>query len=179
MKMGDGGYRPAYNIQLATDDEAGVIVGVTVSNSPADTHQLVPTLDDVKARTEMEPEKCVVDAGYNDFDNVEAAAARNVELYMPLTAPGNTRKDGTKLGPYDERPGDTPAVKGLRRRMKSEAGKTIYKKRSRIAERPNAQLKSQMGFTQFLVRGLAKVTATTLLTVLAFNVGRVISLGLI
>lgn len=179
MKMGDGGFRPAYNVQFATDGESGVIVGVGVSTSAADTHQLVPMLDDIEARVGELPKEYLVDAGYPHFDNIEAAAERNIELYMPLTTPGQPRKDGTRLGPYDERPTDSPAVKGHRRRMKSDAGKTVYRDRSRIAERPNAQLKSQMGFTQFPVRGLAKTTAVTLLTVLAFNIGRILSLGFV
>ncbi|MFO0714549.1 MAG: hypothetical protein U0353_32205 [Sandaracinus sp.] len=32
MKMGDGGFRPAYNVQYATDTESRVIVGVAVTN---------------------------------------------------------------------------------------------------------------------------------------------------
>ena len=36
MKMADGGFRPAYNGQLAVDTETQVIVGVDVSNSGSD-----------------------------------------------------------------------------------------------------------------------------------------------
>ena len=36
MKMGDGGFRPAYNVQFATDGGARVILGVDVTNSGSD-----------------------------------------------------------------------------------------------------------------------------------------------
>jgi transposase len=42
MKMGDGGFRPAYNVQLATDTQTRVIVGVDVTNSGSDLGQMPP-----------------------------------------------------------------------------------------------------------------------------------------
>ena len=35
MKMPDGGFRPAYNVELATDSAKGIIVGVAVTSAPA------------------------------------------------------------------------------------------------------------------------------------------------
>lgn len=37
MKMADGGFRPAYNIQFATTNVGKAIVGVTVSNKGSDS----------------------------------------------------------------------------------------------------------------------------------------------
>lgn len=39
MKMPDGGFRPAYNVQFATDSEQGVIVGVAVTNAGTDARE--------------------------------------------------------------------------------------------------------------------------------------------
>jgi hypothetical protein len=36
MKFADGGYRPGYNTQFATDVGSGVIVGVEVSTQGSD-----------------------------------------------------------------------------------------------------------------------------------------------
>src|SRR5690606_11696304 len=40
MKMGDGGFRPGYNVQFATDGESRVIAAVEVTNSGSDRGQL-------------------------------------------------------------------------------------------------------------------------------------------
>ena len=39
MKMPDGGFRPAYNVQLATDQAQGVIMGVSVVREGTDAGQ--------------------------------------------------------------------------------------------------------------------------------------------
>lgn len=45
MKMGEGGFRPAYNIQYATDSESQVIVGAEVVTSGRDQGQTVPMVE--------------------------------------------------------------------------------------------------------------------------------------
>src|SRR5436305_4689063 len=45
MKMGDGGFRPAYNAQFAVDTETQIVVGVEVSNSGSDKGQLVQMIE--------------------------------------------------------------------------------------------------------------------------------------
>jgi hypothetical protein len=40
MKMGDGGFRPAFNVQLATTCQDQVIVGVAVTNVGSDMAQM-------------------------------------------------------------------------------------------------------------------------------------------
>ena len=44
MKMADGGYRPAYNVQFATAAGSRIIVGVNVTNEGADSGQMEPML---------------------------------------------------------------------------------------------------------------------------------------
>ena len=42
MKMGDGGFRPAYNVQFATDGDTRMIVSVDVTNNGSDGGQMAP-----------------------------------------------------------------------------------------------------------------------------------------
>ena len=42
MKMGDGGFRPAFNVQFATDTKTQVITGVEVTNSGSDQGEMAP-----------------------------------------------------------------------------------------------------------------------------------------
>jgi hypothetical protein len=44
MMFSDGGYRPGYNVQYATDTGSGFIVGVEVTNEATDNEQMPPML---------------------------------------------------------------------------------------------------------------------------------------
>ena len=178
MKGGGGGYHPSFNVQLATEEKTGLILEAKVTTSAADNHQLVPMLDAIEERLGERPKEMLVDAGYVHFESVDAVAERDVELFMSLDSMATKNSKGKPVDPYAPKDTDSPAVAALRQRMKSESGRRIYAKRAQVAELPNARLKSQMGLRQFLVRGLHKVTAVTMLTVLAHNIGRVISLGM-
>lgn len=177
MKDGGGGYRPSFNVQLATEEKTGLIVEALVTTAPADNHQSVPMLDAIEERLGQQPKQLLADAGYIHFDSVEEIADRDVELFMSLDSNVVKRADGTTFDPLEPREGDRPAVAALRRRMKSKSGRRVYAKRGQVAELPNAVIKERMGLRQFLVRGLPKVTTVTLLTVLAYNMQRLFSLG--
>lgn len=177
MKDGGGGFRPSFNVQLATEEKTGLIVEAQVTTAAADNHQSVPMMDAIERRLGQAPEQLLADAGYIHFESVEALADRDVELFMSLDSNVVVRPDGTRVDPLEPRETDSPAVAALRKRMKSTSGRRVYAKRSQIAELPNAVIKERMGLRQFLVRGLPKVTAVTMLTVLAYNMQRLFSLG--
>lgn len=75
MKMGDGGFRPAYNFQFATDTASQMIVGVAVTNEGTDAGQLPPMLSQIQDRTGQRPAEALVDGGYADKESLEAVAA--------------------------------------------------------------------------------------------------------
>jgi len=64
MKMADGGYRPAYNIQLAADSGHQVIVGVDVTTSGSDQQQAPPMVQQVKERLGALPDQWLMDGGF-------------------------------------------------------------------------------------------------------------------
>ena len=55
MKMADGGFRPAYNVQLASTPGSQIIVGVEVNNSGSDGGQLSSMLEQVHQRYQQRP----------------------------------------------------------------------------------------------------------------------------
>ena len=57
MKMADGGFRPAYNVQFATDCESQVVVGVEVTTQGSDMAQLAPMVEQVEQRLGRAPEQ--------------------------------------------------------------------------------------------------------------------------
>ena len=76
MKMPDGGFRPAFNVQLATTtDAARAIVGVSVTNPGSDQGQATPMLEQIEARTAVRPTELLVDGGYPGHDAIDQATA--------------------------------------------------------------------------------------------------------
>jgi transposase len=171
MRMGDGGYRPAYNAQFATDTEAGVIVGVAVSQNRTDFGEASPMIEQIEERTGRRPEELLVDTGFTSREAVEQISAAGVTLYGALP-----QRKG-KPDPYAPQKRDTVAMQALKMRMSSESGRRIYRERAAVAERVNADLKTWRGLERLAVRGKNKVTCIVLWSALAFNVLRWLSLA--
>jgi transposase len=171
MKMADGGYRPAYNVQFSTTTDSQVIVGVDVNNIGSDQGQLSPMLGQVEQRYEERPAQCLVDGGYARHDEIEQAQARGTTVYAPVPKPKDPTRDR-----YVALPGDSQAIAQWRERMGTAAAKDIYKQRAATAECVNAIARGR-GLTQFLVRGLSKVKAVALWFAIAHNMMRAISLA--
>lgn len=168
-RMADGGFRPAYNVQLATDAENGIVVGVGVTNGN-DGGQVEPMVEDIKRRTQQCPQAYLVDGGYAKLETVEHMASKGVQFYAPLPKPKKAED------PYAARPSDSEAVEKWRERMGSEEGKQVYKIRPPTAERTNADIRHWRGLKQFGVRGIRKVYCMTVMTVLAYDILRLISM---
>ena len=167
MKMMDGGYRPAYNVQFATDVDGRAIVGVQVTNG-SEQAELVPMLAQVHARTGRAPGAWLADGGYVSTEGICGVAARDVPLYAPV--PEGTHAPGSGQTPPH------PAVAAWRARMATDEGKTQYKVRSATAERIHADAKTHRALRVLPVRGLPKVQTWALWTALAINVLRVMEI---
>jgi transposase len=83
MKHADGGFAPSYNVQLVTEAKNGFIVGVTVTTSNNDQHELTPGLEMAQSCTQQPVKTMVTDKGYSNRDNIEAMAQRGVTLVAP------------------------------------------------------------------------------------------------
>jgi transposase len=172
MKMGDGGYRPAYNVQLATDTASQIITGVDVSNSGGDQGKLAPMVQQHEERYEQPPEAALVDGGFakkEDITQVSPPEGKTT-VYAPVQ---KSKKD--ELDPHTPRENDSPAVAEWRTRMATAEAKEIYKERAATAECVNAIARNR-GLQQFRVRGRPKVRAVILWYVLAHNLMRAAAL---
>lgn len=162
MKMADGGFRPAYNCQVATVAQGQIVVEVTALACGSDRGLMRPMLERLEQRHGCQPKRHLVDGGFHKNDAIEWAAERGIRVYGP---PPHSKH---KTDPYAPRAGDGPGVAAWRRRMKSSHGKAVYKRRA-PGECINARLR-QWGLTQFTVRGLAKVDTALRWFALANNI---------
>ncbi|OGB93919.1 MAG: transposase [candidate division NC10 bacterium RBG_16_65_8] len=170
MKMADGGYRPAYNLQFATDTGAQVIVGVDATNAGTDHGQLAPMVDQLEARHAEAPGAMLVDGGFATKEDIAAVSDRTT-VYAPVQKPKDPTRD-----PHAPLPTDTPAVAAWRERMGTPEAQALYKERAATAECVNAQARNR-GLRQLGVRGLPKVRVIALWYAVAHNLARAIALG--
>lgn len=166
MKMPDGGFAPAVNVQLAMDTESRAIVAVDVCAAGSDKGQAPPMREQVEDRTGLKVQEHLMDGGFLVLDEIDRAAEAGVTVFAPPPAPRDPSKAGTQ---YNAKPTDTPAQTGWRERMGTETGKTIYKERAATSETANADLKRYRGLVQLTVRGLAKAKCVALWCALAYN----------
>jgi transposase len=176
MKMGDGGYRPAYNVQFATDGQTRMIVAVEVTNNGSDGGQMAPMHETVQERYGKTPEHYLVDGGFPTIEDVTQVEQAGSQVIAPMTHAERIEKRGGD--PHARRAHDTDEMAAFRARMATDEAKALYKQRPSIAEFPNAECRNR-GLHQFRVRGLAKVRTASLWYALTFNLLRMLSLGLL
>jgi transposase len=173
MKMGDSGFRPAYNVQMATDAESGIILNMDVINEGSDAGQMKPMMDEIKHDLGEAPKILLTDGGFSTINDIEATTQGGTTVYTPVKEEAKQKEAGKD--PFAPKPKDRPVIAEWRQRMGTEAAKTLYKLRAPTAELPNAHLRNQ-GVYQMRVRGLAKVKAALWWHVLALNLLRATAL---
>ncbi len=170
MKMPDGGFRPGYNVQLATDTESQVIVGVAATNHGTDQGEALGVEKQVEERTGKHPEDYLIDGGFVDLKDIVALESRGIRVYAP------PKENGGREVRYECGAVGRQEVVAWRERMGTEEAKAIYRERAATSECVNALMRAKYGLGQFTVRGLPKVFCVTLLLVLTHNLLRWISL---
>ena len=152
MKMADGGFRPAYNVEYSTPCAGQVVVGVDVVTVGSDQGQMPPMLDQIENRFEERPSEVLVDGGFASLKDIETVQAGGTcKVYTPVPKPKKETVDRHK-----PKATDSEEVAEWRKRMGTNKAKKIYKERAATAECVNAQTRNR-GLRQLLVRGLDKV----------------------
>jgi transposase len=161
MKMPGGGFRPAYNTQLAAETGHGLVVGADVTETGADQPSLVPMVAQIETRYGQRPNDHLVDGGFAGRDGIIQLAKHGVKVYAPPRQT-KTGEEGTA------QPNDTPELIEWRQRMATDEAKTIYRQRAATIEWVNAGYRNR-GFQQVAVRGLHKVRVIVGWQALAHN----------
>jgi transposase len=161
MKMPDGGFRPAYNCQIASVAQGQIAIAVDVTNVGSDRGLMRP-MQERLAGSYGYPKRYLVDGGFNKNEDIEWAATQGIRVYGPA-ANSKHRTD-----PYAPRPDDGPGLAAWRRRMQSPHGKGVYKRRA-PGECINARFRN-WGLSQFKLRGRTKVLMVLRWFALANNI---------
>jgi transposase len=164
MKMADGGFRPAYNIQLAADTAHQAVVGVDVTTSGSDMAQAPGMVEQVEQRLGTLPADWSMDGGFASQQAIEQVEAAGVRVLAPVAKPKAAERD-----PHQPLATDSPVLAAWRVRMGLEETKWLYRLRAATIECVNAKARTLHGLTQLRVRGVAKVRCIALWVALAHN----------
>jgi transposase len=166
IKFSDGGYRPGFNVQFATDTATGIVVGVDATNAGTDSEEMPPMVDQLKTRYDVVPDEMLVDGGFASLDAIDAIEKRGCKVYAPIKDE-EKQKDAGK-DPYARKPHDTNNTAAWRERMSTEAAQVIYKLRAQTAEWVNAMCRNR-GFWRMPVRGQVKCRIVATLYAITHN----------
>jgi len=174
MPVAGGGFEQAYNAQAGVDAPTMLVVATGVTQAPNDKEQVEPMLSTLKAQSDRlgVVQSLIADTGYSSEKNILACEKAKID---PLIA---VARDAHHPG-WRERHSEPPALpedaspmQTMAHRLKTKAGRAAYALRKQTVEPVFGIIKSVMGFRQFSLRGLKKVTGEWNLVCLAWNMKR-------
>jgi len=179
MKAGSGQhFEQSYNAQAAVELESRLIVGERVSQAPNDKQELAPTVAAIVPTVSVAA--VLTDSGFfseEAVQKVEQTESGNPTGTVVYAAVEKTSHHRT-VADLEKKPEPEPLAEGasvsevMKRRMKTAQGKALYKFRQETVEPVFGIIKSVIGFRQFLLRGLAKVSLEWQLVCLSYNLRR-------
>jgi transposase len=177
MKAGSGDHmEQAYNVQGVIDTEGSMLfLGGYVTNHANDKRELVPAAAAVSAEVRDISEVCA-DTGYFSEEavtKVESSGSKPT-VYCAIERQSHYRSvEDLQAKPDPEPLPESASVKDvMARRLATSEGRKKYKVRKETIEPAYGIVKSILGFDQFLMRGLAKVSIEWDLVMLAYNCKR-------
>ena len=178
MPVAGGGFEQAYNAQALVAADSLLVVTNDVVQAPNDKRQIEPALEALARLPEAlgAPETLLADSGYFSEANVNACAEAEI---APLITPGRERhhlswKDRFAGAPPP--PENPTPLEAMTHRLATPEGRQLYALRKQTPEPVFGIIKSAMGFRQFSLRGLDKVTGEWNLVTLAWNIKRMFTL---
>jgi transposase len=184
MKAGSGNhFEQAYNAQAAVD-EAMLIVGQRVSAAPNDKEELAPGVAAISPVVAAQVQAVLVDSGFYSEAAVRAVEQKpdgtpsGLTVYAAVEKPFH-HKTVENLLPQAEpvAPGlEASAKEKMAHRLKTAAGKSLYKLRKQTVEPVFGIIKGVMGFRRFLLRGRAKAGLEWTLVCVSYNLKRLFAL---
>jgi transposase len=174
MPVAGGGFEQAYNAQAGVDAPTMLVVATGVTQAPNDKEQVEPMLSTLKAQSDRlgAVQSLIADTGFSSEKNILACEKAKID---PLIA---VARDAHHPG-WRERHSEPPALpedaspmQTMAHRLKTKVGRAAYALRKQTVEPVFGIIKSVMGFRQFSLRGLKKVTGEWNLVCLAWNMKR-------
>ena len=155
-----GSFVQAYNVQIAVDSKAQIIVAAEITQQTNDKQQLAPMLEQVIKNIGAKPVAATADTGYFSADQLNDERVAGIDLYIATGKQKHGQLEPPAVPEAIEPPDETEsAMEKMKKKLKTEAGKALYKMRKAIVEPVFGQIKAARGIRAFLLRGMAKASA--------------------
>ena len=170
MKERNGIIKPNYNVQISVDEEEQFIIANDVVDKCNDQHQLISMLNQTKENIGESPKKAKADNGY--YPQLEEATKLfpEIDLYVDDK---NRRKEYINF--YELKQKYNKEEYNNLIKIVSPEGEKEYKKRMYTVEPPFGNLKHNMGYRGFLLRGLPKAKGEFNLMCIAHDIKKIAS----
>jgi transposase len=168
----DQGFGQHYNAQVAVDQASLLLVGHALSNQPNEQWGVAPTVASIPPALGT-PGAAALDAGYFGEPNLRALEGRGIAPYIATGRephhPGWRAYFAAAPGPP---PADASPKEHMAYKLRTTAGKAIYRLRKCTVAPVSGIIKEVLGFRQFSLRGLAGAAGEWELVCLAWNLKR-------
>ena len=168
-------YRQAYNAQAVVDaDGSQLVLATTIGQTPSDGPTFEATIDELCAKI-GQPTTVLGDAGYANGEAVAAIEARDIEVLVAVSRSQEQRTYDFRPPNPNAKPPPEPKAEWRQRmkeKMQTDDAKAKYKRRKCTVEPVFGIIKSVLGFSRFLTRGIENVKTEWNLVTLAYNCKR-------
>ena len=169
-----GSFVQGYNAQIAVDGSAQIIVAADLTQETVDNHQLLPMIQQIEENLGCKPEKVSADAGYWSPENATDIKVEGIDLHI---ATGRDKHGAAaEMAEGSAPPGARPRER-MRHKLRTEAGRAVYKMRKAIVEPVFGQIKERLGFRRFSLRGKQNVRCEWRLVCAVSNLLKLFRLG--
>lgn len=180
MPTHGGGFEQCYNAQAAVDAQTMLVVATGLTQAPNDKQQIKPMLGTLAEQESKlgAVQTLIADTGYCSEKNILACEEAKITPLIAVAREDHHphwRERFTEPAPLSE---GATLLQTMRHQLNTLAGKAAYAVRKQTVEPVFGIIKSVMGFRQFSLRGLKKVTGEWNLVCLAWNVKRMAVLRL-
>jgi transposase len=180
MPVSGGGFEQCYNAQALVDTESLLVMVPRVTQAPNDKERLQPMLAAVQALPEglNAPDCLLADNGFCSETNVVACQGAGIQPLIALQRDSHHPHWRERFSEPAPLAGEATPLERMAHALKTRVGRAQYALRKQTVEPVFGIIKSAMGFRQFLLRGLARVTHEWTLVCLAWNLKRIAVLRL-
>ena len=155
MMMKEGYIAPGYNVQLASEKQ--IILGYGVHSNRNDNHLLKPMLKETEERTKRKPEIVIADKGYGNKMNYRYLKKEKITPFIPYNTFDQDRmliKNKLYQKSKDRELEKYKLTQLIR--LQTKEGKQMMKRRREDIEPVFGNLKRNLGFRRFNLRGKYK-----------------------